>query len=82
MIFNVVSDEIVQYVLQLRQEVLEMSYNRIVENFGMVQGLSFLGNWVSDQVFGIFGDKDGIGVLGLGEGFGRCFCFQLALIRY
>lgn len=37
MIFNVVSDEIVQYVLQLRQEVLEMSCNCIVENLGDVQ---------------------------------------------
>lgn len=36
---NVASDEIAQHALQLRQEALEMSRNRIAENLGMVYGL-------------------------------------------
>ncbi|XP_036282588.1 caseinolytic peptidase B protein homolog isoform X2 [Pipistrellus kuhlii] len=34
---NVASDEIAQHALQLRQEALEMSHNRIAENLGDVQ---------------------------------------------
>lgn len=32
---NVASEEIAQHALQLRQEALEMSHNRIAENLGM-----------------------------------------------
>lgn len=46
---NVGSDEIAQHALQLRQEALEMSHNRIAENLGTARGPSSLGNWLSDQ---------------------------------
>lgn len=46
---NVASDEIAQHALQLRQEALEMSHNRIAENLGMAHGLSCLGIWASAQ---------------------------------
>ena len=35
---NVASDEIAQHALQLRQEALEMSHNRIAENLGTARG--------------------------------------------
>ncbi|KAB1272529.1 Caseinolytic peptidase B protein-like protein [Camelus dromedarius] len=66
---NVASDEIAQHALQLRQEALEMSHNRIAENLGMALGLSCLGNWASDQTASMSpGGKDGIGVLEPGKG--------------
>lgn len=46
---NVASDEIAQHALQLRQEALEMSHNRLAENLGKAQGLSCLGSWASAQ---------------------------------
>lgn len=45
---NVASDEIAQHALQLRQEALEMSRNRIAENLGMARGPRFLGKQSSD----------------------------------
>lgn len=44
---NVASDEIAQHALQLRQEALEMSRNRIAENLGMARGPSCLGSRTS-----------------------------------
>lgn len=44
---NVASDEIAQHALQLRQEALEMSRNRIAENLGMARGRSCLGSRTS-----------------------------------
>lgn len=41
---NVASDEIAQHALQLRQEALEMSHNRIAENLGEPHGLGYLGD--------------------------------------
>lgn len=65
---NVASDEIAQHALQLRQEALEMSHNRIAENLGMAHSLGCLGKWASAQITSTsLGGKDGIGVLGLGE---------------
>lgn len=46
---NVASDEIAQHALQLRQEALEMSHNRIAENLGMAHGPSCLDSWASAQ---------------------------------
>lgn len=40
---NVASDEIAQHALQLRQEALEMSRNRLAENLGMAYDLFCLG---------------------------------------
>lgn len=69
---NVASDEIAQHALQLRQEALEMSHNRIAENLGMAHSLGCLGNWANAQITSTsLGGKDGIGVLSLGEGPGR-----------
>ena len=45
---NVASDEIAQHALQLRQEALEMSRNRIAENLGMARGPRSLGKQSSD----------------------------------
>lgn len=45
---NVASDEIAQHALQLRQEALEMSRNRIAENLGMACGPHTLGKHSSD----------------------------------
>lgn len=57
---NVGSDEIAQHALQLRQEALEMSHNRIAENLGTARGLRSLGNWSSDQAASASpGGKDG-----------------------
>lgn len=57
---NVGSDEIAQHALQLRQEALEMSHNRIAENLGTARGPSSLGNWLSDQAASASpGGKDG-----------------------
>lgn len=50
---NVASDEIAQHALQLRQEALEMSRNRIAENLGMAHSLSHLGRWASAQTTSI-----------------------------
>lgn len=72
---NVASEEIAQHALQLRQEALEMSHNRIAENLGMARGLCCLGNWASAQATSVsLGGKDSIGDLGLCEGPGRQFC--------
>lgn len=59
---NVASEEIAQHALQLRQEALEMSRNRIAENLGMVCGLSCVGKLSVYQ-----GGRDSIGVLDSGE---------------
>lgn len=59
---NVASDEIAQHALQLRQEALEMSHNRIAENLGMAHSLGCLGNWENAQITSTsLGGRDGIG---------------------
>lgn len=67
---NVASDEIAQHELQLRQEALEMSRNRIAENLGMARGPRFLGKQSSDTAATLLRGKDGIGVPGSDEGRG------------
>ena len=49
---NVASDEIAQHALQLRQEALEMSRNRIAENLGMMCGLGYPGRWLTTGISG------------------------------
>lgn len=65
---NVASDEIAQHALQLRQEALEMSRNRIAENLGMARGPHALGKQSSDTAATHSGEKDGIAVPGQDEG--------------
>ena len=65
---NVASDEIAQHALQLRQEALEMSRNRIAENLGMACGPRFLGKQSSDTAATLLQGKDGIVVPGSDEG--------------
>lgn len=61
---NVASDEIAQHALQLRQEALEMSRNRIAENLGMACGPCSLDKQSSDTAATLLQGKDGIGSQG------------------